>query len=224
MENERANGSGTASRRGFMRSAAGTAAVGATAANAGTAAAQEGAEDQFGGWMEDARNYDGEVADMTGEDEVTIAVGAGDSGLAFDPAAVRVDPGTRIVWEWTGEGGGHNVVGENRDFRSGDPVSEAGTTYEQAFEEAGVVEYYCNPHRATGMKGVVVVGEAEAGGAEGGEEGFVLTTELVALGATIVLGVLSPIVFAVFLALRRDRVSEPGSADDELRRIDSRDD
>ncbi|MFB6143484.1 MAG: halocyanin domain-containing protein [Halorientalis sp.] len=116
-----------------------------------------GGRPDFGGWLDDANNYDGTVVDKTGQDEVTIQVGAG-NGLAFAPAAVHVDAGARVHWEWTGQGGAHNVVGENRDFSSGAPVGEAGTVYERTFEQDGIVKYYCQPHRSSGMLGAVVVG------------------------------------------------------------------
>jgi len=156
----------SATRRGFLTIVAGTAV---TAAAAGTATAQA----SFGGWMSDVGNYS-EVADATGQDEVTVSVGAEGNGgaFAFDPPAVQVDPGTTVVWEWTGEGGQHNVVAEEGgDFES-ELTAEAGFTFEQTFDSEGVVKYYCQPHRGLGMKGVVVVGEIpESDGGGGGEGG-----------------------------------------------------
>jgi halocyanin-like protein len=153
------------SRRAFITAVAGTAATAA----AGTAAAQA----SFGGWMSDVGNYS-EVVDETGSDEVTITVGAQGNGgnFAFGPAAVQVDPGTKIVWEWNGEGGQHNVVAEEGgDFES-ELTAEAGFTFEQTFDSEGVIKYYCQPHRALGMKAVVVVGALpDSGGGGGGGEG-----------------------------------------------------
>jgi len=105
-----------------------------------------------------ANLYDGSAVDMTGEDEVEISVGAGDNGFAFDPPAVRLDSGTTVVWVWTGQGGGHNVVAQDgADFNSGDPVSDAGATYEFTPESSGNITYYCNPHRGAGMHGALIV-------------------------------------------------------------------
>jgi hypothetical protein len=67
--------------------------------------------------------------------------------------------GTTIVWEWTGEGGAHNVVSDNSDVDSGSPVSDAGTTYEFTPEESQIIEYYCSPHQSQGMLGAVAVGD-----------------------------------------------------------------
>ncbi|TQQ83623.1 halocyanin domain-containing protein [Halonotius terrestris] len=112
-------------------------------------------EPDYEGWFEDVDNYE-QTRNLTGQDSVTISVGAGDNGLRFDPPAIAVDAGTTIVWEWTGEGGGHNVAGENREFES-ETVTEGGHTYEQTVSETGIVKYFCTPHRALGMKGAIVV-------------------------------------------------------------------
>ncbi|TVT94158.1 plastocyanin/azurin family copper-binding protein, partial [Haloferax volcanii] len=93
------------SRRAFLGAAAGGAAVAATS---GTAAAQT-EEPDFGGHLD---GIDGGYEDLRGQSEVTIEVGAEGNGgaLAFSPAGVWIDTGTTVTWEWTGEGGGHNVV------------------------------------------------------------------------------------------------------------------
>ena len=99
------------------------------------------------------------VKDMTGKDEVTIEVGTGENGFAFDPPGVAVSTGTTVIWEWTGEGGAHNVVsedGSDYEFES-ELTDEAGYTIEQTVDEAGAVLYVCIPHRAQGMYGAIAV-------------------------------------------------------------------
>ena len=154
-------------RRDFLRTAGGTAGGTTALAASGSASAAEGGDDggggggspDYGGYLSGANNYGGTTEDLRGQDEVTIEVGAGSTGLAFDPAAVWIDPGTKIVWEWTGEGGGHNVVGDNVDFSSGSPVAEGGTTYERTFESSQIVKYFCSPHQTSGMLAAVAVGD-----------------------------------------------------------------
>jgi halocyanin-like protein len=164
----------TMSRRGLFRaSAAGAAAATGLAAGSGTVAAQ------YDGWLDGVDNYDG-THDYTGQDEVTVSVGAVD-GLKFGPAAILVDPGTTVIWEWTGEGGAHNVVADDETFTSGDPVAEAGTTFEYTFDDAAegdIFNYLCVPHEAVGMKGAVAIGSVDdelvdpsAGGGSGGGGG-----------------------------------------------------
>jgi len=159
-------------RRGFLRAATG---AGAVAAAAGSAAAQEEQPD-WGGWLD---GVDGGFEDARGNDEVTVDVGASGNGgnLAFAPAGLWVDPGTTVKWEWTGEGGGHNVIDEEgpADLDSGAAVSEAGVNYQFTFEEdhAGITKYFCQPHKGLGMLGAVAVGDdvPTTGGGDGGGEG-----------------------------------------------------
>ena len=158
-------------RRDFLKTAGGTAAAaGAVAAGAGTAAAQS---IDYGGWLDDVGNYDGTTVDATGQSEVTIGVGTEGNGgnFAFDPPAVQIDPGTTVIWEWTGEGGQHNVVAESGgDFES-ELTATAGFTFEHTFEEEGIVTYYCQPHRSLGMKAAVAVGDVGGSGGGGGGGG-----------------------------------------------------
>ena len=154
--------SDTYTRRGLLRTGTG-AAVGLAAAGAtGTAGAQGSA---YEGYLEDEGTWGGETVDATGMEQVTVRVGAQGNGgnFAFAPPAMVVEPGTTITWEWTGEGSGHNVVSEAGNFES-DTYEQAGETFEYTFEEAGIEQYFCSPHKSQGMKGVVAVGEDNAEG------------------------------------------------------------
>ena len=107
----------------------------------------------------DANLYGGELEDMTGQDEVVIETGAGDNGFSFSPPGAVVSTGTNVVWEWTGNGGAHNVVsedGSDYEFES-ELTDQEGYTIEQTVDEAGAVFYVCVPHRAQGMYGAVAV-------------------------------------------------------------------
>jgi halocyanin-like protein len=111
--------------------------------------------DEVAEFLADAKTFEG-VADWTDRDEGTVVVGGGENGLGFAPAAVRITPGTTVVWEWSGEGGAHNIVENDGAFES-ELSAEDGFTFEHTFEEAGVHLYSCQPHRAIGMKGAVIV-------------------------------------------------------------------
>jgi halocyanin-like protein len=110
----------------------------------------------FEEWFANVDNYTG-VVDRQGEREVTVTVGASGNGgaFAYEPAAVRVSPGTRVVWEWTGDGSLHDVAAVDGTFAS-DLLGRDGDTF-AATVEAGTYRYYCTPHRSFGMKGAVVV-------------------------------------------------------------------
>ena len=128
-------------------------------------------EPNYGGWFSDVSNYD-ETVDQRGESEVSVEVGVDNGGqpYGFGPAAVRIDPGTTVVWEWTGRGSSHNVVAEDGSFES-DLASEEGYTFSHTFESEGVYEYVCVPHESLGMKGAIVVGDVSGGGGGGEGEG-----------------------------------------------------
>ncbi|WP_436901909.1 halocyanin domain-containing protein [Halovenus halobia] len=157
--------SGKLTRRSLLKRGAAGATAGAAAVTATGNAAAQGS--LYGGYLSDTGNFESETADATGMSEVTIDVGAGNQGLYFDPAAVVIDPGTTIKWNWTGNGGAHNVYNddqlssvEERLFDSGEPVNNSGVQYEFTFESSntGMHPYACSPHRALGMRGVIVVG------------------------------------------------------------------
>ena len=157
------------SRRRFMWTAGGAAAAGGATAASGTAAAQDDEEGNEGGgnvepdWPSGAEGNLGTYEDARGQEAVTVSVGAGDSGLAFDPTLLWVDPGTTVTWEWTGAGGGHNVVTVEgpAELDSGSPVDEEGYTYEYETSEAdeGITHYVCTPHDGVGMHAGIAVGD-----------------------------------------------------------------
>lgn len=162
-------------RRDFLK-AAGAVALMGSAGLAGctgrTAQAKPGSpplpnEPNYKGWFDGTDNYD-YTHDMRGKDAVTVDVGSegnmGDYG--FDPAAMAVSPHTTVTWEWTGRGGGHNVVANEGAFNSGPPVDDAGTTFEYTFDRPGVYKYTCEPHEGMGMNGAVFVALAAPSGGE----------------------------------------------------------
>ena len=151
-------------RRGFLRAAATTAVAAGAVGAVPAAAAQADEAATFAAWFDGVDNYEG-VVDRTGESAVTVTVGApgNGGGFAYGPAAVRVDPGTAVTWEWTGEGGGHDVVDEAGAYAS-ELVSAAGETFTHTFEAEGVSYYACTPHKPMGMRGAVVVGTVLVGG------------------------------------------------------------
>jgi len=137
------------SRRGFLRTAAGTAAVaGAAGAGAGTAAGQTTKE---------------------------VIVGPG-GNLVYEPATVNIAPGDTVHFVW--ESDNHNIVvesqpeGANWEGTEGDAndLYNTGHEYEFTFETEGTYSYFCQPHRTAGMVGEVVVGGSGGGGGEGGGE------------------------------------------------------
>jgi halocyanin-like protein len=175
MKRDPDDGPRTLTRRVALRTAAGTVAAGVAGTGiAGTAAAQGGVD--YGGWFGsgtggETGNFDGTV-DRTGQDSVTIEVGSQGNGgpYAYGPAAVRIDPGTTVTFEWVSNT--HNVLIEEQPSDSGwdgvEAIENQGFSHEFTFETEGIYKYYCQPHLALGMKGAIVVGAAPSGGGGGG--------------------------------------------------------
>lgn len=147
-------------RRRYLRAmgavAAGSLLAGCTDDGNGSSPGTDGGSgaNSVDDWLSGTGNYDA-VEDATGEDAVTVEVGAqGNKGAnAFAPAAIEVSPGTTVTWDWVD--GYHNVVATDGEFDSGSP--ERNATFEHTFETPGTVLYYCDPHESIGMKGAVVV-------------------------------------------------------------------
>lgn len=141
-------------RRGLLAAVA----VGAVAPVAGCLGDDEApTEPEYGDWFDNVPQFDGFV-DRTDEDSVTVLVGAGENGFRFDPPAVTVSPETAVVFEWTGNGGTHNI--EEPDGAWENPsglVESADHSWERTFEDAGTHRYQCWPHRGSGMKGAIFV-------------------------------------------------------------------
>jgi len=129
----------------------------------------EGVPEAVHTWLVDsgAKIYAEEpaVEDATGQDSATVDVGAGSQGVAFNPPALLVSPGTEVTWEWTGAGGLHNVVTDveegavpvDFELNSGSTERGEGVTYSMTFDSPGVGPYVCIPHKSVGMMGAVIV-------------------------------------------------------------------
>lgn len=142
------------SRRGFLASAV-TVGVTPLAGCAGTqAGSNTNGDATFDGWLSNTESYD-RIHDRTVQSPVTVAVGGAD-GTSFEPAAIRVDAGSTVSWEWTGGGAAHNVKAKDGSFES-DYHTDGGATFEHTFDAPGTTKYFCVPHQYVGMKGVVVV-------------------------------------------------------------------
>lgn len=93
-----------------------------------------------------------------------VVVAVGPSGrLRFDPETFTITRGETVRWDW--ESGGHNVKpamvpsGGEWSGSAGDEFNTFGSghSYAYTFEVAGEYEYYCAPHRSSGMVGSFTV-------------------------------------------------------------------
>lgn len=105
-------------------------------------------EPDYDGWFDDTENYEGTV-DLRREDELGVVVGSGEQGFEFELPAIMIDPETTVVWEWTGEGGAHDMADEDGEFES-DRLMEDGEQFEHEFVDKGVYRYLCTPTKPRG--------------------------------------------------------------------------
>lgn len=155
---------------------------GADETGAGGDGSGDGSDSGSGGEATDASDSEGtETIPLQSEprDSLTVSMVAGDDGttLRFDPPLVWVKPGGTVTWGL--ESGNHSAtayhpdtdrprrVPEDADAFDSDVLAESNPTFEHTFETPGVYDYYCEPHRANGMVGTVVVGRPDPDGQPG---------------------------------------------------------
>jgi len=112
-------------------------------------------------WVPNSNGFNGDIADHRGENNVTIQVGAGPDGHAFDPAVVMVDPGTTITWEWVEGSGAHYVVSRvqvNNDPDTIPDLIDDGTySTSETLNIPEMKRYACYNHHDDGMLSTIVV-------------------------------------------------------------------
>ena len=79
--------------------------------------------------------------------------------MVFDPPVIRIEPGDTV--KFVSADPGHNAVSHEDMVPEGaepfkTPISKDADV---TFEAPGTYGYYCQPHRAMGMWGVVLVGD-----------------------------------------------------------------
>ncbi len=99
----------------------------------------------------------GSCRGMPVNDEATKTVVI-ENGTCFEPAIVRVEPGSTVTWENPDGGLPHTITGANASWGLFDSISP-GFSVAYDFAEEGVYPYYCLLH--PGMIGAVIVGDAE---------------------------------------------------------------
>lgn len=162
VKRDQARGGSLSNRRQFLTTAGSLAVIGLLSGcsgdNGNSSSDGENGSSNIEEWLSETDNYDGNIETLN-ENSVTVKAGPESNEMVFAPAAIRITPGTTVTWKWIGSGT-HNVVAKGGQFNSGAP--ETGATFEHTFETTGTILYYCKPHRTLGMKGAIVVEEANS--------------------------------------------------------------
>jgi plastocyanin len=73
---------------------------------------------------------------------------------SFNPATLQVKAGTTVVWV-NKDPVEHSTTSDSGLWDSG--LMAQGATFSYTFAQAGTYQYYCKPHLALGMTGVITV-------------------------------------------------------------------
>ena len=91
--------------------------------------------------------------DPINEGDVAVVV---ISDFAFSEPTITIDRGTSVRWR-SSTGTFHTVTPDGHQAFGGRQMNASGQTYDVRFDAPGRYRYYCEPHRAFGMTGEVVV-------------------------------------------------------------------
>ena len=121
--------------------------------------------DDDDGYDDDHDDEEEAVHDATGETHVEVTVAPG-GDHTFEPAAVRIDPGTTVRWHW--DAGDHNVspasMPDGADWDGHTDLEGEGHEYEFTFEVTGTYEYVCEPHSVQMIGEIHLEGEHDDDG------------------------------------------------------------
>jgi plastocyanin len=91
----------------------------------------------------------------------TFQVQVAANGLTFTPQNITINVGDTVEWVWVGSG--HSTTSGtpgNPDGLWDSGVQNAGFSFSQTFDTAGIFAYYCSPHGlCCGMVGSVTVNQ-----------------------------------------------------------------
>lgn len=76
--------------------------------------------------------------------------------FAFSAPTLTIDRGTSVRWR-TSTGTFHTVTPDGHQTFAARQMNASGETFDVRFDAPGRYRYYCEPHRALGMMGEVVV-------------------------------------------------------------------
>ena len=112
----------------------------------------------------------GDIGLLQDEGEVhTVTVDGFGSNIRFVPETLTINEGDSVRFLWSGELLPHNAIEENELFNSGDAMRNVDYTYNFTYNQSGVYEFYCEPHRDLGMLGEITVLDVEQSNVSSGD-------------------------------------------------------
>ena len=100
----------------------------------------------------------GDIGLLQDDGEVhTVTVDGFGSNLRFVPDSLTINEGDTVQFLWSGQLLPHNAIEQNEVFDSGDAERNVDYKYTFNYNQSGVYEFYCEPHRNLGMIGEITV-------------------------------------------------------------------
>ncbi len=94
-------------------------------------------------------------------EEHTVTVDGFGSNIRFVPETLTINEGDTVRFLWSGELLPHNAIEQNDLFNSGDAMRDVDYTFTFDYNQSGVYDFYCEPHRDLGMLGEITVLDVE---------------------------------------------------------------
>src|SRR5438067_933462 len=95
------------------------------------------------------------------ERQQTVTVDMAEGPNRFEPRDITIAPGTTVTW--VDVSGTHTTTSTTGLWDSGEERLPVGESFSFTFQQPGVYDYYCRPHRNDGMIGRVIVSAAGKG-------------------------------------------------------------
>ena len=103
-------------------------------------------------------------------EEHTVTVDGFGSNIRFVPETLTINEGDSVRFLWSGQILPHNAIEVNEVFNSGDAMRNVDYTYNFTYNQSGVYEFYCEPHRDLGMLGEITVLDVEQDNLSAGDD------------------------------------------------------
>jgi len=99
-------------------------------------------------------NVEFALTEEEGEGGEVVVINA--SGTSFSETDVTIAPGTTVRWV-SQDDMGHTVTPDGHTEWTSASLNNNGDTFEHTFDDVGEFPYFCTPHQAQGMTGVITV-------------------------------------------------------------------
>ncbi|MDG1549947.1 MAG: plastocyanin/azurin family copper-binding protein [Candidatus Poseidoniaceae archaeon] len=141
-------------------------------------------------------------------EEHTVTVDGFGSNIRFVPETLTINEGDTVRFLWSGELLPHNAIEQNDLFNSGDAMRDVDYTFTFDYNQSGVYDFYCEPHRDLGMLGEITVLDVAQDNISTGDDLETKTDDVVSENnSKINFNILSVVVLVIlFLIYYRTRI------------------